>query len=63
MLKCTDASTRRIRAAVERAGEGAYHVFDYMTQEAVIMRPTRQVPIAEYVAARMAESIPAPERP
>jgi len=50
-LKCTDASGRRIHAAVERAGEGAYHVFDYTTQEAVILKPAGEpMPIAEYMA-------------
>jgi len=39
MVKCTDGATRRIRAAVARAGDGAYYVFDYMMQEAVIMAP------------------------
>src|SRR5262245_8279659 len=38
-LKVTDGGTRRIRAAVAKAGEGAYHSFDYETQEAVIMAP------------------------
>jgi len=35
-LKCTDASSARIRREVKKAGEGAYYVFDYETQEAVI---------------------------
>jgi ribosomal protein S6 len=35
-LKVTDGGTRRIRAAVAKAGEGAYYTFDYDTQEAVI---------------------------
>ena len=33
----TDGATRRVNAAVEKAGEGAYHVFD--GQDAVIMAP------------------------
>lgn len=48
-LKVTDGGTRRIRAAVARAGEGAYYVFDYSTQEAVIMAPTPQVPLKEWL--------------
>jgi hypothetical protein len=38
-FKCTDASSRKIRKEVEKAGEGAYYFFDYFTQEAVIMAP------------------------
>lgn len=48
MLKVTDAGTRRIRAAVVKAGEDAWYEFDYSTQEAVIFRPGRSVPLAEY---------------
>ncbi len=48
MLKCTDGATRRIRAAVAKAGEYAYHTFDYETQEAVIMAPDRVIPLREY---------------
>jgi hypothetical protein len=50
MLSYTDASTRRIRAATEKAGEGAYNKFDYATQEAVIMKPECQLPLLEYLA-------------
>lgn len=38
-FKCTDASSRRIRKEVDKAGEGAYYYFDYTAQEAVIMAP------------------------
>lgn len=48
-IKCTDASSRRIRSAVEKAGKNAYHVFDYSTQEAVIFRQVSQKPIAEFI--------------
>ncbi len=50
MMKCTDASTRRIRKEVLRAGDGAYYEFDYGTQEAVIYAPERTVPLAEWRA-------------
>lgn len=51
MLKVTDGGTRRIRAAVAKAGEGAYYMFDYDTQEAVIMAPTgKNTALAEYIA-------------
>jgi hypothetical protein len=38
-IKLTDASTDRVNKAVEKAGDGAYHLFDYDTQEAIIMAP------------------------
>lgn len=39
-LKVTDAGTRRIRAAVEKAGPGAFYTFDYGDEKnAVIMIP------------------------
>ena len=49
-MKVTDGGSRRIRAAVAKAGEGAYHVFDYSTQEAVIMAPVETLPLSEYIA-------------
>ena len=36
MLKYTDASSRRVHKAVEKAGEGAYFEFDYESQDALI---------------------------
>jgi len=39
-LKVSDGGSRRIRKEVEKAGEGAYHVFDYYDYDnAVIMAP------------------------
>ncbi len=35
---CTDAASRRIRRETQSAGPKAYHVFDYMAQDAVIMK-------------------------
>lgn len=49
MVKTTDGATRRIRKEVSAAGDGAYYVFDYETQEAVIMKPKSVTPIAEYI--------------
>lgn len=49
VMKVTDGGTRRIRAAVAKAGEGAYYEFDYETQEAVIMAPEEQIPLSEWV--------------
>jgi hypothetical protein len=47
-VKVTDGGTRRIRAAVAKAGEGAYHTFDYDTQQAVIWAPERTVPLVDW---------------
>ena len=49
MMKVTDGGSRRIHAEVAKAGEGAYHVFDYSTQEAVIMKPVEVLPIIDYL--------------
>lgn len=51
-FKCTDASSRKIKQAVAKAGPGAYYVFDYFTQEAVIMAPESVVSLAEFIAMR-----------
>jgi hypothetical protein len=50
-IKCTDASTRRIHAAIAKAGAGAYHVFDYETREAVILKPESQTSLLDYLVA------------
>jgi ribosomal protein S6 len=50
--KVTDGGSRRIRAAVAKAGEGAYHVFDYETQEAVIMAPVETIPLTEFIGRK-----------
>jgi hypothetical protein len=55
MLKCTDGASRRIRSAVAKAGEGAYHHFDYMAQEAVIYKPESQVPLLEFLWPRVTD--------
>ena len=47
--KVTDGGSRRIHKEVMKAGEGAYHQFDYDTQEAVIMKPESQIPLTEYL--------------
>lgn len=49
-LKVTDGGTRKIRAAVAKAGEGACYEFDYFTQEAVILKPDKVVPLADWTA-------------
>ena len=47
-LKCPDASLRRIREEVAKAGEGAWYRFNYATQECIIMRPTVQIPLRRW---------------
>lgn len=47
-VKLTDASSRKVRAAVEKAGDGSYYIFDYETQEAVIMKSEKVIPLTEY---------------
>ena len=46
--KLTDASSKRLRKAMEKAGDGARYVFDYETQEAVILISDKTVPLSEW---------------
>lgn len=48
MMKCTDASSEKIRKAEDKAGRGAYHEFDYETQQAVIYAAEKIVPMEEW---------------
>lgn len=49
----TDGSTRKVKRAVEKAGEQAWYVFDYFTQEAVILVPGETTPLPEYAAKHL----------
>lgn len=52
-FKCTDASSRKVRAACDKAAEKygeAWYRFDYGTQEAVILVPDGRDPLAEWIA-------------
>jgi len=51
MLKCSDASSRRIRRECAKAGEGAWYQFDFGSQEAVIFAPGESRPLPEFIAA------------
>jgi hypothetical protein len=52
-VKVTDGGTRRIRAAVAKAGEGAFYSFDYSTQEAVIWKPDGEpIPLTKWIEER-----------
>lgn len=48
LIKLTDASDRKLRAALEKAGKGSSYEFDYSTQEAVILVPETIVPLTEW---------------
>ena len=49
MFVVTDAGSRRIRKEVAKAGDGAYHVFDYDDDKnAVIMAPERTISLREW---------------
>jgi hypothetical protein len=50
LLKCSDASSRRIRRECQKAGEESWYEFDYATQEAVIFMPGESKPLPEFVA-------------
>jgi hypothetical protein len=52
-LKLTDASTRKLNAAKEKAGEGSWHEFDYSTQEAVIYTAGEPIPLLDYLAQNL----------
>ena len=47
----TEASLRRVRRTIAKAGRGAYHVFDYATAQAVILRPEWQTSLLDYLIA------------
>lgn len=49
-LKLTDASSRRVREQVAKAGDGAWHEFDHEHQQAVIYKPGKATPLLEYLA-------------
>lgn len=56
MMKVTDGGSRRIRKEVDKAQEkhgSAWHVFDYGTQEAVILVPDQTVPLLEFVQEKV----------
>jgi len=47
-IELTTGSSNRVEKAVRKAGEGAYHVFDYGTQEAVILAPVSTTTLTEW---------------
>lgn len=48
-MRLTDGSTRKVEAAVEKAGDGAYYEFDYDSQEAVIMTSKVTMTLKEWM--------------
>lgn len=51
-LKLTDASSRRVEREVAKAGEGAHYVFDYATDEAVILVPESEQTLKSWAHER-----------
>jgi len=51
-IKLTDASSRRVRAETERAGEDAHYEFDYDCQEAVIFKSTQKFTLTQYAVEK-----------
>jgi len=49
-VKCTDASTRKIHAALEKLGKDAWYEFDYSTQEAVFYLPDSSITLKDWEA-------------
>lgn len=47
-FKLTDASSRKVRDSVNKAGEDAHYVFDYDSQEAVILKSDKTTTLAEW---------------
>jgi hypothetical protein len=47
-IMLTDASGRKLRDALDKAGPQSWHEFDYFTQEAIIFKPGRVVPLEEW---------------
>lgn len=47
--KLTDVSTKKVRDACSKAGEHSMYVFDYDTQEAVILVPSEVTPLKVWV--------------
>ena len=52
LLKCSDASSRRIRRECEKAREDAWYEFDYATQEAVIFWPGESKPLPDFITCQ-----------
>ena len=47
-LKLTGGATRRVHAALDKAGDKAWYVFDYETQDAIIMVPGKEQTLTEF---------------
>lgn len=49
VMKLTDGSGRRLRAALAKAGEDAWHKFDYSTHEAIIYVSESTTTLPDYI--------------
>lgn len=52
LMKCSDASSRRIRRECEKAAENSWYEFDYAMQEAVVFVPGESKPLPEFIAGQ-----------
>jgi len=48
-VKLTSGGTRKVKAAVAKAGDAAWYDFDYSTQEAVILVPETSVLLSDFI--------------
>ena len=49
-FKLTDASARKLNAALDKVGERSTYRFDYDTQEAIILTPGVEIGLSEWAA-------------
>jgi hypothetical protein len=52
-FELTDASRRKVRGETVKAGKGAYHQFDYETQEAIIYAPDKVLTLTEWFGGQI----------
>lgn len=54
-FELTPGSSRKLRSALAKHGELAWHAFDYAAQEAVIFVPGRSVPLSEWTPSEASD--------
>ena len=57
LFKCTDASTRKIRAACDKFGPDSSYAFDYETQECVITMPGERVSLTDWTEPEQTQGV------
>jgi len=48
MLKLTDASSKKVRLHLDKAGDGSWYEFDYFTQDCVIYKVEKSIPLTDF---------------